>query len=387
MKYTINISLLNLFEDKLASFKKKFAKYGYGEIVYSVSEPRKEESGEKKGQLVVDVEVEASYKINDYEFVASLEYSEELKENMIKKPNEGTYVPDIYRTRTFCDHCGVNRSRKYTVLLRNTVTGEYVQVGKSCVKDYLGVDIGNYASYLSFFDDLEDYNDSISGASGVSLKQAYDFEDIILQTLEYVKRFGYISKQQAYDSDAVATSTQVWHAINHDKDFYGNIMYEEYEISKESKESFADIAEYLNGAGDQSDYVHNLKMLMNMPYIDGKNFGLVVSVVGWFLREKHKMDEKANKTKASSEYIGSIGDKVEFTAVPTCVFSSESSFGMFYIYKFNCNNNIIVWKTSKPLADVVTTIRGTVKSTEEFRGEKQTEVTRCRIISVSDRCE
>lgn len=47
-------------------------------------------------------------------------------------------APEQYRaTPTACDHCKTNRRRAVTVALRNTESGETVQVGRSCLADYL----------------------------------------------------------------------------------------------------------------------------------------------------------------------------------------------------------------------------------------------------------
>ena len=40
-----------------------------------------------------------------------------------------------------CDHCHTNRARRSTVLVANQDTGELLQVGTTCLKDFLGHDI------------------------------------------------------------------------------------------------------------------------------------------------------------------------------------------------------------------------------------------------------
>ena len=58
---------------------------------------------------------------------------------------------------------------------------------------------------------------------------------------------------------------------------------------------------------------------------------------------------------------------------------------MNFIYKFaDENGNTIVWKTSKCLCDELQqesyyTIKGTVKEQSEYKGDKQTVLTRCKI--------
>jgi hypothetical protein len=45
------------------------------------------------------------------------------------------------------------------------------------------------------------------------------------------------------------------------------------------------------------------------------------------------------------------------------------------------NNNIIVWKTNKALDEEECTIKATIKEHSDFRGEKQTVITRGRVFA------
>lgn len=371
--YTIDLALLGKFENKLNSFKKKFSKYGDGGITYEVSAPYIRKTIDSHKQIVVDVTVEASYRISGYSFVALLEMTPNGEGNLIKKISEDVEVPTIYRSRCECDHCGASRFRKYTVLLQNDSTKEYVQVGKSCVKDYLGQDMSNYASYLNFYSMLENEVDNIR----MSLRKetrGYSFEDIVKQTLEYVKRFGYISKAQAIDSvDSVATSTAVYYALNSFEDF------EIYDISEESKSLCDQVVSFVKDLDTSSDYNNNLKLLLNSPYIENKNLGLVVSSVGYYLRE---INNSTKKSAPPSNYIGGIGDKIEFTSTPECVYSALGEFGWTYIYRMMSNNDVIIWKTNKCLdTDTQIKIKATIKDHAEYKGVKQTFITRGRVVA------
>ena len=142
MKFIINEQLISKFEEKLDQFVKKFG--DKIEYTYEKSEPYHVEEGDKQGQVVVDVELDAKYKLGDYEFVCSLEWNEEAQENIILKSSDDIYVPPIYKTRRECDHCKTRRYRKCTIILKQNE--QYIQVGKSCVKEYIGIDLGNYAT-------------------------------------------------------------------------------------------------------------------------------------------------------------------------------------------------------------------------------------------------
>ena len=379
MKYTICVSLLPKLIEKLNTFKKKYEKYGESEFNFTVSGKYPSKTHDNKTVYVVDVDIEGTYKINDYEFIASLEYIDDKGMNLVKTISSDVEVPALYYMRCECDHCKVNRYRKYTVLLKNTKTGEYVQVGKSCVKDYLGVDIANYASYLSIWESIDEYVDSINKESYGFKARAYEVNDILCQTLEQVKRDGYISKQTANENFVDSTSTRVWHAINEDTDKYGKPYYTLYEITDESREKAETIKEYINALdSEDSAYIHDLQLLLSCEYVEGDKFGLVVSAVGFYLREINKNIEKARKI--ASQYMGNVGDKITFTAIPNCVYSDYTQFGTLYIYKFVVDNNEIIWKTSKPLGENEVTIKATIKEHSDYRGNKQTVITRGKVM-------
>ena len=50
------------------------------------------------------------------------------------------------------------RPRKYTIVLRNSDSGEYIQVGKSCVKDYIGEEAA-LKEFIQKFDQVHSLGD------------------------------------------------------------------------------------------------------------------------------------------------------------------------------------------------------------------------------------
>ena len=379
MTYEINVALLPLLLDKLNTFKKKFEKYGEGAVVFGIGE---QYIDEKTNEKRVSVSVEGAYKVSGYQFVASLEWDDTEKCNLIKKANEDVIVPEIYRTRTECDHCHTDRSRKKTILLRNTESGEYVQVGKQCVKDYLGRDVESYARYLSIWETMDEYFENLDKVGfGGRLAMVYSVDEILEQTVEFVRERGYISKNLSYERGCDSTSTMVWLAINKSRDLKGNLFYEMREVTEEGKARVAQVKEFIENYDDtDNDYAYNLKVLLHHNVVEAENFGLVVSAVGFVIREEHKNEERKNKPK--SEWIGEVKERIEFTSVPKCVTSFDTDFGTVHIYKMMVGNDIIVWKTSKWLDDSQeVTIKATVKEHSEYRGEKQTEITRGKVIA------
>lgn len=377
MTYTIHSMLLERFENKLKSFQRKFAKYGDGNLTYTVSDSYIYEFNADvegsieafNGREVIDISVEGEYKINDYEFVASLQFDAESGRNIVN----GNNIPERFLTRCACDHCKTNRSRIRTVVLRKDT--EYIQVGNSCVKDYLGVNIERYASYLSFWKDLEEMEED-NKIMIVSAQPAYLVEDVLLETARRVSKSGYVSKEKAWDLEVDPTSRAVWNALHSNT---------KYEYTEEHRAAVTAVIEFVNSQDEDFGYVSNLKSLVGNKYVTSKNFGLLVSSFGYYAAEMRKIErEKADQVTANSSWIKSVGDKIKFVAQPVMIYSMETQWGYSYMYRFVIDGNELIWKTGTWLnTEIEYEISGTIKAHNDYRGKKQTELTRCRAREIA----
>lgn len=110
-------------------------------------------------------------------------------------------------------------------------------------------------------------------------------------------------------------------------------------------------------------------------------------------KSRSEVESAINKSVANSnddvdtpsEYIGAVGDKVEFTGTAKCVYKREFCFyphtSTMRIYVIRVGTNEVVWKTSNFLREnEQVTLKGTVKALSTYNGKKQTEVTRCREV-------
>ena len=105
------------------------------------------------------------------------------------------------------------------------------------------------------------------------------------------------------------------------------------------------------------------------------------------LKEAAEQELKAKNGEHISEYVGTVGERREFTCKLVGHFCYESSFGGYgywtdntmHIYKFKDENgDIVVWNTATYLDDDKPEYRfkATIKEHSEYKGEKQTVVSR-----------
>ena len=98
------------------------------------------------------------------------------------------------------------------------------------------------------------------------------------------------------------------------------------------------------------------------------------------------------KSESKSEYIGNIKERMTIDLVLNNSFGYDTDYGYTNIYEFkDKQDNVFIWKTTKciDVDESVThrysegstfTITGTVKDHQEYRGVKQTVLTRCKAV-------
>ena len=92
-----------------------------------------------------------------------------------------------------------------------------------------------------------------------------------------------------------------------------------------------------------------------------------------------------SKKGVSGAYYGSIGDKITVTLTLSNYFSYDGSYGLQFIYLFqDQDQNTFKWSTSKVIGPEIgesVTLTGTIKNHEQYKGVRQTVITRCKIKS------
>ena len=291
-----------------------------------------------------------------------------------------------------CEHCNSSRYRKYTYIVRNVNNGEFKQVGKSCLNDFThGLSAEAAARYISLYDCL------IAGETpepGFRFEHYIELKEALQYIAETINKFGYVKTQDCGRSTASRA---------HDYYLTNNGMIPSY-IREDCKREMEEVnfdhtapkvldtvskaLDWVLSQDETNNYMHNLKTICSLPYVRQKNFGILASLFPSHNRElayqaKKEAEAKANAAEVTSEYVGTIKDRitVEVKSV-TCVTSWGTDFGITRIYKIiGTDGNVYMWKTGNLIEDTIKTITGTVKAHNEFRGIKQTELTRCRVAA------
>lgn len=353
----------------------------------------------KRNFRFIIVEAEGTAIINDWEFVASVEHTE--KGNIFSKAMIDVEIPERYRcTDPFCEHCNSNRMRKNTCIVRNTKTGEFKQVGNSCLKDFTFGMSASFAVWLASIKDIfKEAEEQSIGCSCGWEQRYFDTKEVLRFTAETIKHFGYSKSDNHGDStkDRMLDFFHVCHGdtrwmqeadINRIKDQIKMVGFDP--DSEEAIKMTEDALNWINSQEANNDYMHNLKTVCSLDYTTYHRFGLLVSLFPTFNREleiqaKRKAEIEAGK---ASDYVGQIGDRIDVQIDSVkCITSWESCFNAYtltttYVWKItDVNGNIFTWKTSKWMNEEnpPKSIKGTIKEHKLYREVKQTELTRCII--------
>jgi len=387
---------------KVNRIRNKCMKYGcdfhFAEVGEEIKEVKDLEGHIHHCRFVL-VEVEGTAVINDWLFVASVEHTE--NGNIFSKALTDVEIPDRYRTsKSVCEHCNSNRTRSATFIIMNTVTGEFKQVGKSCLMDFTnGLSASTAAYFVSLKHVFEEAEEApVSCGRGESY---WDTMEILTYAAETIRKFGYVksnndysTKERTMDIMMVDKGMTRWVPESVVKQVRRDMEKVNFNAkSPEAKEMVNAALAWIADQEASNDYMHNLKVASSLNYANWNRIGILISLFPTFNREleiqarKKEAEAKVKKEAQTSNHVGSVGDRIQINVQSVkCLTSWENTFTYYptttYLYKIvDQEGNVFTWKTANVLNEdePPVTIKGTVKEHSEFRGVKQTVLTRCKV--------
>jgi hypothetical protein len=328
-------------------------------------------------------------RIAGWEFIATLQHLEG-NVNMLRKC-PGAYertIPAKFRTRgPTCDHCQQDRQRKDTYVLVNQA-GTWKQVGSSCLVDFLGHksphEIAAYAELLAAAMELsesaEDEEGSFGGGGG-GRERAYSLVTFLTYVAAEIRESGWVPKS-AHDAEGGKTAT-VYGALDR-LDPMSPVSPRDRSvlpIDKALAEAAVDWAQGLEASGEaqKNDYLWNVYAAAKSGTVSYRTTGIAASIVAAYAR----METKRREPKAPSVHVGAVGETGVWKLTLVRHSSFDSEYGTLHIYSMRDEaGNIFVWKTGtggEMTQGETYLVAGTVKKHDDYKGTKQTVLTRCAI--------
>lgn len=376
-----NVDKFKTQMDKLVKLSKKL---GGGNVQYKllneeIREHKKDDTTYYIKYFNFEISGDTPKLNDDYKLVAVMERQNKL--NLIKHIDKDIELPeDLKYRKNYCEHCNSNRARKILFLLQEVKTGKFVQVGKTCVKDFLGwhkspKQIADWHSYLGEIDELENIeeHDFSSGASGMTL---------YVSSLEVIAVSAYFTDKEGYVRTMEATTERPSTAKKAVDAILGDYFVQTKVKEKGYLEVAQKVVDWVMNQKATSDYILNLQTLIEEEYIDARKAGFLASAYFSYLRAMDR--EKEEVARKQSQYVGEVGKRQNFELVFDRETSYETDFGTKYIYIFNdSDGNVLIWKTTKCIdfeKGQKVTLKATIQKHDEYRGVKQTILTRCKVM-------
>ena len=343
----------------------------------------------------LNVKIDGIAKVNGWRLLAMIEDVPGESKNFISIINNSVPVPDHYRFEDIrCEHCNTSRKRKSAFIIYNEETKEFKEVGRSCLVDYTHGLSGELAGYLnSFIRELDEGKDFFTVSSNVSLY--YNVDELLNIAFECIDKWGWSAKA----NDRLSTYYRACniyrlrHNLLTDTDtlHYIKGLITEANFDENEKDRSATVAELKTLLKDY-DGKYGLDSLMvntilSNEYVKIGQVGSLVYLPIIYSKLLKDIEESQNNVSDShSEYVRSVGQRLTIDVKSSeLVASFETLYGFTSLYRFidECDNEYIWYSSSlflsKDAAENITTVKGTVKDHNEYKGVKQTILTRCKV--------
>lgn len=294
-----------------------------------------------------------------------------------------------------CDHCKTSRYRKETFVVRADgsdpaiAAGTYKQVGRNCLEAFLGgKSAASIIAALGWADIVRGAGGDGEGGGFGGGFDGFEMNDFLAWVASSARISGYVTRTQARARDAQATSDHALYLVSPPGGDY--TAKERWRAAREKFHPTTDdvarakaALEWAAGIEPSNDYERNLNLVAKQPALERKHAGILASAVSGHARKLG--DDLKRASHAPSRHIGAAGEKLDLTLTIEKVISvpSDYSADAKMVTMRDAEGNAFLWRTSVDVgtAGEVVTLRGTVKRHSDFKGELQTELTRCKVTA------
>lgn len=274
-------------------------------------------------------------RVSGWEFVATVTgFDQEFKQVSINPTFKGK-LPDRFRsTDATCQHCNNQRQRREIYVLRNVGSGNFKQVGKQCLKDFLGS--SDITAVLKYIDQLYDLTSSdrdravVGDLSSVAYEEA---ERWMANVFACIEVHGWVPASLAHESNGkyISTRSTVYERLyTRNKKYQPTFTAEERhwhqarDCQKWLHQHYYRDGELRSGL---QDFDYNLATCVQKGYIHPKSLGIATYAPQAYLKRLGKVEERKKDIRLD-EYFGEVGKMVDLEVkVMTIVGLGDNGFG------------------------------------------------------------
>lgn len=265
----------------------------------------------------VTIDMTEIIKVNGYRIIGMLERHDHKTNivNLVCDDHGLDIVALRNKSEYYCEHCRTHRVKKYLGIVQKMDTGEIKYVGKSCLAEYIGIDITtiiNMMDYTYFTnavcpdDDYIDYSDFPKYHSFQTIV-GYSFNAMVLNNFVYDDQ----TKSDVYEA-------------------YADRVPYKHKITPEMGEAFRNYC--LDMEQSYNGFESNLYLSASAEYVHDKCFNIVMGGFCSWLKKQKKI-ERVAKENLDNNFFGTVGQRETFELVPTAVHTYSGNYGIGIIVK------------------------------------------------------
>ena len=210
-----------------------------------------------------EIEIEVPVLVKDgWKMVAALDF---IESGVVVRTVPGESLEGWERPEgQTCDHCGTKRFRNRSFVVRSEA-GEVLQVGSSCLTAFIGFSPAMALRWMTFADEIVEESESWGGCY---VPRFYSVDSVV--RMAHVVSEGGRKYVPAGSFDSQPTGAEVSYVLNFVRGHGPNREEQEREVAEKRAaaaalpaEEIAEIIEFGKALEGQSDYVQNMRVILN----------------------------------------------------------------------------------------------------------------------------
>ena len=278
-----------------------------------------------------------------------------------------------------CDHCHTRRARRRTMLIAHDDTGQLLQVGTSCLKDFLGHHLTPV--FMTTDDVRAELGKGLSGTP-----TAWDLTSVLTYAWAAVQALGWTPASA--EPGRTPTRDVVRQVLTQQRAAGQLLAVLSPHLAEGRRLAPRIIDTLLTGLTGESGYEANLTAVLRGQAVDARHLGLAVSAIPAHQRllDQRQANTADQDTVAAAcvDHVGVVGDKITLagtvrTAIRVDGYTYHSPDSILII--LDCGTAVAKMTTAASWAYQVKVgdplrVTGTVKAHTVWNGVKQTVLTR-----------
>lgn len=324
---------------------------------------------------------------------------------------EATTLPEVTDPR-LCQHCGKRRPRSETFLVAHE-DGRVAQVGRQCLRDFLGYSPETFLWWASMLLVLEEEISSYS--PGVAREEELiDLDELLSLTSRVAAHGGWLGRGKAHELNAgraegdphraIATIDRIyelWDAEWRAQHGRGEerliaerqieLWHDRYPDDDKAHAVLEATREALAEAEPSNEWLINVLATTSQPAVRHRHAAVAASAVVLGLRRLNPdRPERPKPVEVVSHHLGQVGDKVDLEAQVTFTRLMDGDWGARTLVKLRAEAeqaDLLWWATGEWDLEEgsLVHLRGTIKALEidRYTQRPSTVLTRCKLEVLS----